>query len=292
MAASTDLTLLRGTVSDILGQQGTAAADTASATGATDTALGASAEQTAYGQAQTLANQNAGLEEMSGRIQELQTQRQVQQTIGEQRAQIAAAGFGKSGTALDLLRASTQQGNLADQLIRTQTAMNVGGFNAQAAAAQGEGAAAGFASNAATNLAAAYSSAATTATTNAANETAALMGYLVSTGELSGTPANPTVGPNLSPTTAVELSTLQGEPGVPNLATPQWQQNATGQWVYGGNLTSGIGANFPNIAGGGLSIGGGVRGVIGGPAQGISVPNLFQGGVPNVTAHNSFPLTA
>lgn len=227
-----DLPQIRSTVSDILGFRGQATSANAAATGADFSAQGAAAQETAYNTAAQIAQQNAGLEEMSGRIQELQAEREVARSMGTFTAGAASAGLATSGSVLSGLRNSYMQGRLTDQLISTQTAINQGGFLEQSAAATGEAGAAAAAYGAARALAAAERSAAGTATGNAASETAALMGFLSSTGVIGGTPGNP-LFTNLSPAAAVELSPLAGTGGVPNLPTPSWFMGPNGQWTYG-----------------------------------------------------------
>lgn len=93
---------------------------------------GNAAQANAFSGAATLAEQNAQLEAASTRIQETQTARQVYQTIGTQEADVAGAGFTESGSALDLLQASQQQGALAKSLVNIQGAIT---GNAYASAA-------------------------------------------------------------------------------------------------------------------------------------------------------------
>jgi len=170
--------LLRSSVSNILGQRRTQAEEEAREAGATTKAGGYAAEATSYQAAQSIALQNAGLVETVGEIKSYQAQRAVSKTVGEQQAAVASAGFGSSGTSLDLLRSSLQEGVLTDQLIKTQTSLTKGAYLQEAAAAESEAKGALFASEAATQLAASLTKSAATAKTNAANETAALTQYL------------------------------------------------------------------------------------------------------------------
>ena len=255
LSVSPDLSLLRGAVSDILGGQGQVAADTAAATGQQYAAQGAQVEQDAYTKAAAIAQQNAQLQGVAGQIEEAQTQREVAATIGAERAGVASAGFGKSGTALDLLASSTRQGILAGQMIRTQTQLDQGAQLEELNAAQMEAQAAGIKGQAATALGAAYTTAAGTAQTQAQQETQALMGYLASVGAIGGTPNSPSAGGNLTPEAGVALSSLKGVPGVPNVPTPKWQQGPDGTWQYGGTGT-GAGAGTGIAATSGFQIGG------------------------------------
>lgn len=231
-APTADLSQLRASVSDILGFQGQAAADTQAATAADFQGQGATAQQTAYQTAGAIAGSNAALETVSGRIQQLQAARTVATTMGAQVAGTASSGLATSGSALAGLRSSYQQGRLTDQLISTQTGINVGGFLEQQAAAKGEADAAGIAATAAAALASSERTAAGTATTSAASETAALLGYLSATGQVGGTPNSPDLG-SMTPGAAVALSPLSGTNGIPNLGTPNWTRNPDGTWTYG-----------------------------------------------------------
>lgn len=86
-----------------------------------------------YKAAAGFAQENAGIAEQSARIQGMMAQRQITQTLGGQRADIAGAGLAASGSALDVVRDSAQQGSLAKQLIANQGAINVQGYEAEAA---------------------------------------------------------------------------------------------------------------------------------------------------------------
>jgi len=98
---------------------------------------GASAQASSFTGAATLAEQNAKLTAASTRIQETQTARQVYQTIGTQEADVAGAGFTESGSALDLLRSSAQQGSLAKSLVNIEGAISENSYAAQAGAYKG-----------------------------------------------------------------------------------------------------------------------------------------------------------
>lgn len=78
------------------------------------------------------ATENATIAESTGRIQKLQAQRQIEQAIGGEQADVAAAGFRNSGSALDLMRQSAEQGSLTKALIGNQTAINVRGYQEEA----------------------------------------------------------------------------------------------------------------------------------------------------------------
>lgn len=212
-----DLPLVRSSVADILGFRAQAAQDTATATAEGYAAQGDVAEGTAYRTAGSLAGNNAALEAISGQIQQYQAKRQVTQATGAESADVAGAGFRMSGSNLSMLKSSFQQGYLTDQLIRTQTSINQGGYLEQQAASQGLASAADFAAKGAGAYGAAATTAAATATTNAANETAGLLNVIQSSGTtitqngitsrvggIAGTPAGQLV-----------MSTLAGDQTLP-----------------------------------------------------------------------------
>lgn len=92
------------------------------------------AEANSYTSAAQLDEQNAALTAASTRIQETQTARAVSQTLGTQAADVAGAGFTESGSALDLLKSSAQQGALATSLVNIQGAINENAYAAEAGA--------------------------------------------------------------------------------------------------------------------------------------------------------------
>lgn len=89
-----------------------------------------------YEQAAGFANRNAEIATQSAAIQELMAGRQITKTLGGQRADVAGAGLAASGSALDVMRDSAQQGALTKQLIANQGAINVLGYKAEAASYQ------------------------------------------------------------------------------------------------------------------------------------------------------------
>lgn len=96
-------------------------------------AIGQQQSAKGYKQAASFAEENANIAEQSAKIQGLMAQRQVFQTIGGQQSDIAGAGLAESGSALDLLRSSASQGSLTKQLVANQGAINVLGYQAEAA---------------------------------------------------------------------------------------------------------------------------------------------------------------
>lgn len=100
-------------------------------------ALGDFAEGSAYGKAAQYADINAGIAAEQGRIKEAQTQRQIFQVEGQQTAGYAGAGLAQTGTALDVMRNTVQQGALQKAIVAEQTNINVTGYEQQAAQFKG-----------------------------------------------------------------------------------------------------------------------------------------------------------
>lgn len=88
-----------------------------------------------YKTAGKYAKENVGLEKQSLAIKLAQTRREVFKVIGGQQADVAAAGFGKGGTAGDLLRDSAAQGALAEAGVQVQGAININAAQAEVDAA-------------------------------------------------------------------------------------------------------------------------------------------------------------
>lgn len=99
-------------------------------------AIGDLKEADAYKKASSIATQNAVLEHESTQIQQTQEGRKVFQTLGAQAAQVGGAGLSASGSALDVLRSSVQQGALQKQLIGLQGAVQETSFKQEAASYQ------------------------------------------------------------------------------------------------------------------------------------------------------------
>lgn len=91
---------------------------------------GASADL--FGRAAKLADENADITREATEIQLLQSERQIYKTISGQKADVAGAGFTASGTALDLLRDSTAQGELTMNLVARQGEINANAYELQA----------------------------------------------------------------------------------------------------------------------------------------------------------------
>jgi hypothetical protein len=152
-----------------------------------DIAAGDLQEAGAYGTAAGIATANSRLALIGGDIEQAQEGIKLGQTIGSQRAAVSAGGFANSGTALNLLRSSTQQGHIQQQITGVNAELQSGGFQEQAAAAGAEGSAASAAAASQTALAAG-AKALSVATKTMATNTAASMGITVpGMSKLSGT---------------------------------------------------------------------------------------------------------
>lgn len=126
-----DFSGLGGAVGDIFG-----------GLGGFDVAKGYKAQKKGYEGAAELSRINATIADQANKIQGVKTEREIFRTLGGQQADIGAAGLKASGSALDVIRDSAQQGSLAMQLINRQGAIEQVGYQqeeqsylAQAAAA-------------------------------------------------------------------------------------------------------------------------------------------------------------
>lgn len=100
-------------------------------------ASGYAAESKAYSTAATYAKQNAVIARESGAIKLAQTNRDIYKVLGQQQAAYGGGGLESSGTALDVRRASVEQGALQRAIVQEQTQINVTGYQEQAAQFQG-----------------------------------------------------------------------------------------------------------------------------------------------------------
>lgn len=85
-----------------------------------------------YDLASGLATQNEKFTETSTAIKQAQLDRSIYQTIGGQQADVAGAGFAASGSSLDLLRDSAQQGALTKAVAGQQGLITEAGYTEQA----------------------------------------------------------------------------------------------------------------------------------------------------------------
>lgn len=86
-----------------------------------------------YDQAAAFADENALFTVAATNVKTAQAQRSIYQTLGGQQADIAAAGFSASGSALDLMRDSAAQGNLTKAVLSAQGQITETGYKQQAA---------------------------------------------------------------------------------------------------------------------------------------------------------------
>lgn len=89
------------------------------------------AEADNYDLASGLAEANKAYTEQSTRLQQSQTDRQIFQATGAQRAGAAGAGFAEGGSAGDLLRDSASQGALAKATLAQQGVITEAGYEEQ-----------------------------------------------------------------------------------------------------------------------------------------------------------------
>jgi hypothetical protein len=101
-------------------------------------AQGAAAEGAAYRSSAAIAGNNAQVAGSAGDVLLYQQRLEAMKTVGAGQAAVGASGAAASGSALDIMRSSLQQGELGGQLVQMQTALNIGGYQEQVAAANAE----------------------------------------------------------------------------------------------------------------------------------------------------------
>lgn len=111
----------------------TAFTDTGGAVTALFGASGSKAAAGSYDEAQRIAQQNAALAKQATRIKDIQLQRHVFKTLGQQQADVAGAGFASSGSALDLLRSSASEGAMTRAINEEQGTITSNAYEEQAA---------------------------------------------------------------------------------------------------------------------------------------------------------------
>jgi hypothetical protein len=111
---------------------GSAASDLFAAQGERLKAEGDQFEQQSYEEAAQLATQNEQFTEQSTAIQQTAADRNLYQALGKTTADVAGAGFATSGSALDLLASSAQQGATARAVIGQQGLITEAGYQEQA----------------------------------------------------------------------------------------------------------------------------------------------------------------
>lgn len=166
--------VLNNIIENLLNTEATAVKDQAQGEAEGVTATGDKAEGDAYNTAAQIAAGNADIVTASGKIQQFQEMRKAMQTIGEQKAVVAGAGFGNSGSSLLLAQDSMRQAHLADQMIGENSQLQASGFLQQSEAAKAEALAAGTAGSAAMILSQGDVAASTMLKANAAAEAEAI----------------------------------------------------------------------------------------------------------------------
>lgn len=94
--------------------------------------IGAAYEGMSYSRAGDLARLNADFTARSTAIQAAQSDRQVYMSLGSQRAGYGASGLAESGSAIDVLRGSAQQGALERSVLLQQGVITEEGYREQA----------------------------------------------------------------------------------------------------------------------------------------------------------------
>ena len=123
-------------------QFGNAASGVAGAVSDFYAAAGAAASADQYfGEREELITK-ADLARQQTALQQYSSARKIESTKGAALAAIGASGFQQRGSALDILRESTQQGHLTQAVIGQQGAVQEAGYLDAAKAAEAEGAAA------------------------------------------------------------------------------------------------------------------------------------------------------
>lgn len=165
---------LQGVTGNLLTFQSQAREFEAASQGSSLTAAGADAEAAAYGTAADISDESQRTEAIAERVRQVQMTRNIDQTVGGISASVAANGFVQSGSAIDIMQSSLQQGYLSQQISGLQSQQTQRGYMEQAAAANGEMAAAGVRGDAARLLAESQASASTSAKASQAALTQAL----------------------------------------------------------------------------------------------------------------------
>lgn len=110
---------------------GTGVSDIFAGFGELEQSQGAAAEAQQYGLAAQYAGEEAQYSKMSTAIEAAQKQRELNTSLGRTASQVAGAGFSASGSALDILRSSAQQGALAKAVTQEQGNIQTAGYQEQ-----------------------------------------------------------------------------------------------------------------------------------------------------------------
>lgn len=111
-------------------------------------AQGSALEKQNYLLAADYADKNAVYTEWSTRIKQAQQDRNLYKSLGQTQSDVASAGFGAGGSALDILRDSAAEGALTRAVIGEQGLITEEGYRVQAQSYRNMAAAAQIAINA------------------------------------------------------------------------------------------------------------------------------------------------
>lgn len=95
-------------------------------------AKGAQASAASYGEAANIATTNASIAQNSEQTQQLQIQRQIAKVGGSEEAAFGMGNMADSGSGLDVMRESMEQGAIAKAAGAQQGAIQVQGYQQQA----------------------------------------------------------------------------------------------------------------------------------------------------------------
>lgn len=112
-------------------------------------AKGFDLEAANYDAAAGMADQNADFTRISTGLKLMQIERQKFNVLGGQRADVASSGFAASGSAMDILRDSAQQGALQEAVAHQQGLVTEEGYRQQASSYRNMAAASRLAAGAA-----------------------------------------------------------------------------------------------------------------------------------------------
>jgi hypothetical protein len=120
-------------IGSALGSVGSGVSDIFASEGAQYKAEGELFEEKNYDLASQLATQNEQFTQQSTAIKEGQADRQLYMSLGKTSANVAGAGLASSGSALDILRSSAQEGATTRAVIGQQGLITEAGYQEQAA---------------------------------------------------------------------------------------------------------------------------------------------------------------
>lgn len=119
---------------DTFGKLGGAVSDLFAAEGLRSKAKGLAFEKQNYLDAAVMSDKNAEFTELSTGIKLAQLDRSIYKSLGQTTADVAGAGFASSGSALDILADSAQQGSLTKSVTQQQGIINEESYRTQAKA--------------------------------------------------------------------------------------------------------------------------------------------------------------